>query len=90
MAGPANGDFLQQLLGARELRRSTAPTEASHFDMVHQYQRDPKPRRPDRHVQTVVVAAPIDRRGTPLATAYGTARPRLRRSDAPPRSSHGD
>jgi hypothetical protein len=63
------------------------PDEASHVDMVHQYQRDPKPRRPDRRVQTVVVAAPVDRHGTPLAIAYHTERPILRTIDAAPRGT---
>src|SRR5690242_20471900 len=57
------------------------PDEPSHVDMVHQYQRDPTPRRADRHVQTVVVAAPIDSEGTPLAFVYHTGREILRERD---------
>ena len=35
------------------------PDEGAHFDMIHQYQRDLAPRRPDRRVKFVIQAGPI-------------------------------
>src|SRR5439155_8491435 len=62
------------------------PDEGAHFDMIHQYQRDLAPRRPDRRVKFVIQAGPIDAQGDLLSPApHGMLRPRLRIRDAAPR-----
>jgi hypothetical protein len=63
------------------------PDEPAHFDMIHQYQRDPLPRRPTTRVPFIIKAAPVDRAGRLLSPlSFGTVRkPRLSLAAAPPR-----
>jgi len=63
------------------------PDEPAHFDMIHQYQRDPLLRKPEQRLKFVIVGGPIDRKGRVLSPApYGIKRARLRVKDASPRS----
>ena len=60
------------------------PDEPAHFDMVHQYERNPLLRQPNRAIKEVVIGAPIGRSGRPLPVAQ---RKRLKAAAAAPRST---
>jgi preprotein translocase subunit SecG len=60
------------------------PDEPAHFDMVHQYERNPLLRQPNRGIKEVVIGAPIGRSGHPLPVAQ---RKRLQAAAAAPRSN---
>jgi 4-amino-4-deoxy-L-arabinose transferase-like glycosyltransferase len=62
------------------------PDEGAHYDMIHQYQRDFAPKKPDRRVRFIIRDGPVNKAGRVLLpAAHGLQEPRLLTSDAPPR-----
>ena len=63
------------------------PDEPAHFDMIHQYERHPGLREPNRRIRFVIIGGPVARRKTVLSPApYGVKSPMLSVQEAAPRS----